>query len=168
MATKASAILIAIFLLTLPVLAGNVRPTVTPAAPTVARATPARTTVAAIPADVTEAATAESTEAALVGDPVRGQDIFEHGLNGAPACANCHNRANSGKVGFAVGPGLKEIGERAATRVEGLSAPAYIEQSIRTPSAFVVPGFQNFMYGKFAEDYTDQDIADLVAYLLTL
>jgi cytochrome c2 len=168
MATKASAILIAVFLLTLPVLAGNARPTVTPASSSAAQATAEATPEATAVILTPESATSESTEAALVGDPARGQDIFEHGLNGAPACVNCHNRANSGKVGFAIGPGLKTISERAAVRVEGLTAPEYIEQSIRTPSAFVVPGFQNIMYNKFAHDYSDQDIADLVAYLLTL
>ncbi len=138
-------------------------------------ATAASTSAATATAEATTEATPEATvtassgtSAGLVGDAAHGQMIFEKGLNGAPACVNCHNRTTSGKVGFAIGPGLKGISDRATTRVDGLSAPEYIEQSIRSPGDYVVKGFQPIMYGQFAEKYSDQDIADLVAYLMTL
>lgn len=159
MATKVAAILLAVFLITLPVLAGHAATTPTPAPDRVVQA-----------GELTPEATAEATAAAgaLVGDPARGQQIFEHGLNGAPACVNCHNRAAAGRSGLAIGPGLLHISERAATRIEGMDAAAYIEDSIRQPGDFIVPGFSGIMYGLFAEKYSDQEIADVVAYLLTL
>ena len=163
MATKASAILIALFLLTLPVRAGRATgcPPAAPikAAQVLDEATPEAT------------ATAEATETGTLtgtGDPLRGQQLFQHGLNDAPACINCHNPAAAGKSGFAIGPGLLGIRERAATRIEGVNAAAYIEDSIRNPGDYVVSGFSAIMYGLFAEKYSDQDIADVVAYLMTL
>ena len=48
-----------------------------------------------------------------------------------------------------------------------MSAAEYVEDSIRHPGNYVVEGFSNIMYKDFARDYSDQDIADLVAYVLT-
>ncbi len=120
-------------------------------------------------AEATPEATPEATEAVmLIGDATRGDEIFHHGLNGAPACSNCHSTTASGKWSpLAIGPGLKGISERAATRVEGETAAEYVEDSIRHPNDYVVAGFTNVMYGEFEHDYSDQDIADLVAYVLT-
>ncbi len=127
--------------------------------------TPAGTTVAAL----TEEPTAEATEAALVGDPVRGDDIFRHGLDGAPPCITCHSPVVAGRgTMFAIGPGLKGISERGATRVEGFTAPEYIEDSIRHPAHYVVSGYNPIMPTIFGEQYSDQDVADLAAFLMTL
>jgi hypothetical protein len=56
----------------------------------------------------------------------------------------------------------------AATRVEGLSAEAYTRESIMRPAAFLVSGFPNVMYNQYAQRLTPQQMADLIAYLLTL
>ena len=166
MPTRFSAVLIAIFLLTVFVFMGR-----TTSAPDFALVTPASTENAAATPEVTEAATAEaaaaSTETALAGDPVRGKMIFEKGLNGAPACKSCHATA-PGYAMFALAPNLKGIADRAARRIPGMSAAQYIEDSIRYPSDFIVSGFHVSMYPDFDKDYTDQDIADLVAYLMML
>ena len=120
-------------------------------------------------AEVTESATAEVTPAVLVGDPVRGEDIFRHGLYGAPPCLTCHSPVIAGRGGaFSIGPGLKDVSERGATRIEGFTAPQYIEDSIRHPAHYVVIGFSPIMPTIFGEQYSDQDIADLVAFLMTL
>jgi cytochrome c2 len=109
------------------------------------------------------------TVAALVGDAERGKDIFKNGLGDAPACTACHAVSKGG--GFTVrlsGPNLQGLGERAGTRVEGLTAEEYLAQSILVPDAFVVDGYANIMFPGFAEHFSEQDTADLVAYLLTL
>ncbi len=173
MATKMSALLIALFILTVSILASGSNVLATPAAPAtpVAAATEA---TAEVTQEATEAATEEMTPdatdatLALVGDPVRGEDIFRHGLYDAPPCVSCHNPTASGRTGFSIGPGLKGVGERAATRIEGMTAPEYLEDSIRHPAHFLVPGYQPIMYSQFGEKYSDQDIADLIAFLLTL
>jgi cytochrome c2 len=98
-------------------------------------------------------------------DPARGEMIFRHGLNGAPPCVGCHALAAGG---FTLGPVLAGVNERAATRVEGLSADEYIHQSIVAPRAYLVPGYRDLMYPDYAEHLTEQDIADLIAFLHTL
>ena len=136
-------------------------------------ATAEATEVIAATAESTEAATAEATvessgsSAGVVGDPAHGQFIFEHGLNAAPACTNCHSRASKTPL-YALAPSLAGVSQRAATRIPGMTAPQYIEDSIRHPADYVVTGFHPIMYSKFAQDYSDQDIADLVAYVMTL
>lgn len=131
-----------------------------------------------LPAEATLEATAETTpEAAgdtrfpsqlLMGDATHGQFIFENGLNGAPACVNCHSVTAVGKVGFALGPGLRGIADIAATRIANFNAQLYIEDSIRFPNDYIAPGFRGIMYTDFAKNYSDQEIADLVAYLMSL
>lgn len=103
--------------------------------------------------------------AAVVGDPVHGEDIFRHGINAAPPCLTCHALAPGG---YSLGPVMQGFGERAGTRVEGLTADAYAHQSIVEPSAFLVSGFRNIMYPSYANDLTEQEIADLIAFLMTL
>jgi cytochrome c len=115
----------------------------------------------------TFAPTAEPTPAALVGDPVRGQQIFAQGVNGAPPCSSCHG-TSGGRNAFQLAPNMIGLDERAGQRVAGLSAEAYIHQSIVEPEAYLVPGFRPIMPPTFGETLTEQDIADLIAFLLTL
>lgn len=98
------------------------------------------------------------------GDAARGEILFHEGINGAPACSSCHH-TNSETL---VGPGLQGVSERASTRVEGLSAKEYILTSILQPANFVVSGFSNLMYTGYHSKLSSQNLADLIAYLLTL
>jgi hypothetical protein len=68
-----------------------------------------------------------------------------------------------------VGPTWHNLAETAATRVEGQSAEEYLYLSIVKPNAFVVEGYlPNIMLQTYDALLSDQDLADLVAYLLTL
>lgn len=98
------------------------------------------------------------------GDAVRGETLFHQSNNGTPACSSCH-RTDSETL---VGPGMAGFAERGATRVEGLSAGEYAFESIRHPSRFVVSGFGNLMYAGYSGKLSNQELADLIAYLLTL
>jgi cytochrome c2 len=98
------------------------------------------------------------------GDPARGETIFEDGKNNATACKTCHNTGDVKQTG----PGLAGFGERASERVDGESAAEYAYHSILRPSRHVVTGFSNVMPSDYEEKLTPQDIADLIAYLLTL
>lgn len=106
----------------------------------------------------------------ITGDPARGAEIFHKGVNGAPACACCHStsRASFTRGGISVAPNLHGLSQRAGGRIEGLSAEQYLFNSVTNPSGFVVDGFQNVMYGRYAEQLSKQDLADLLAYLMTL
>jgi mono/diheme cytochrome c family protein len=94
-------------------------------------------------------------------DPVaRGQVVFEQ--NG---CGGCHT-IESLSAG-AVGPNLTQIGEVAATRIEGVSAEDYILKSITDPSAYIVEGYEDLMLKTYADTLNQQAVDDLTAFLLT-
>ncbi|MBA3870048.1 MAG: cytochrome c [Anaerolineae bacterium] len=98
------------------------------------------------------------------GDTTRGAALFSQAINGAPSCSTCHTLDGS----TLVGPSLKGFAAVASTRVEGMSAADYAHTSIVQPTAYLVSGFANLMYGQYAQQLTPQQTADLVAYLLTL
>ena len=112
--------------------------------------------------------TSQTTVSYVVGDPERGAELFQIGANdAAPPCATCH-QVVSGGFGFTLGPNLEGIQTRAATRIAGMSAEQYIEDSILHPDHHVVPGFRVSMYANYADHLSAQAVADLVAYLMTL
>ncbi|HEY63384.1 MAG TPA: cytochrome C, partial [Caldilineae bacterium] len=49
---------------------------------------------------------------------------------------------------------------------EGFSAEDYIRESILSPKAFVVEGFQPLMPQNYGEQLSQQELDDLVAFLL--
>jgi len=91
---------------------------------------------------------------AAAGDPAAGEALF------AEACAGCHG-AEPG-----AGPALPGMGERAATRVEGMTAAEYLHESIVDPGAYLVEGYQDIMPPTYGDQYSEAELADLVAYLL--
>jgi mono/diheme cytochrome c family protein len=119
---------------------------------------------------VTCAACAGSTtgsptaDASITGDTTRGAALFTQSVNGAPSCSTCHTLDGS----TLVGPSLKGFAAVASTRVAGMSAADYAHNSVMQPASYIVSGFPNLMYGQYAQQLSPQQIADLVAYLLTL
>ena len=106
--------------------------------------------------------------ASEVGDAEQGETLFRQGKGTeVPPCITCH-RVTEGGSGFALGPNLTEIATTAATRVDGVEAEDYIRKSITDPESFVVPGFSVQMYTGYGESLSDGEIADLVAFLLSL
>lgn len=92
----------------------------------------------------------------------RGQVVFFQA-----GCVACHTI--TGISSGTIGPNLDGVASRAETRVSGLTAEEYIHQSIVEPSAFVVPGFgDGIMPQNFAELLTEEQINDLVAFLLSI
>lgn len=107
---------------------------------------------------------AESAGPLPPGDDARGEELFNQSVNGAPACATCHLLDGTTRVG----PGLQGFAAAAPTRQENMSAEEYAYTSITRPAAYLVSGFSNLMYNQYAQHLTPQQIADLIAYLLTL
>ncbi len=103
----------------------------------------------------------------LGGDPDQGKRIFYEATTGTNAgCRICHSLEPGVVI---VGPSLAGIATHAATRVPGLSAEEYLRQSILQPNAYVVEGFpSNQMPQNYAEVLTEEQIEDLIAFLLTL
>src|SRR5688572_18026523 len=108
-------------------------------------------------------------------DPVAlGEDVFR---TASPACNACHSLAPGANM---AGPTLAGVGTRAqqiltskdykgkAKNVEG-----YISESIRDPSAHIVPGAMysangvSFMPDTYGNDLAPEQVAQLAAYLAT-
>jgi hypothetical protein len=103
----------------------------------------------------------------FTGDAVNGEILFNTFQPDAGfACATCHRADSEDRL---IGPGLLNIGKRAADRVEGQGALEYIRTSIINPGAYVVETFPDgLMPQNWAEIYAKVEINDIIAYLLTL
>jgi mono/diheme cytochrome c family protein len=106
-------------------------------------------------------AIAAAGDTAIAGDAERGRSLFY-----AKGCVTCHTRAGlEARAIGEVGPDLTGLAARAGERRPGMSARAYVAESLRSPSAYVVPG-----YGAHARmpdlGLGDAEIASLVAFLL--
>ena len=81
-----------------------------------------------------------------------GRAVFE-----AKGCVVCHEQAQ-------VGPDLTGLGARAADRVDGLNAEAYIRQSVREPQAYIAPGGQGAQMP--ALNISNNELTVLTQYLM--
>ena len=103
----------------------------------------------------------------LAGDFENGRIIYELGPEGVfeVYCSNCHTM--DGHEDYA--PNIKGSAERAANRVPGMSAEEYLYESIVDPEAYFVEAEWKGhpMPTTYGELYGDQDIADLIAFLMS-
>ncbi len=148
-------------------------PTATPLPPT-ATPTPEPTLTPTPPPTATPAPTATPVLSPIdrlvaMRDAEKGAALFvtfQETAGSGYSCSNCH-LADSEKTNL--GPGLLNIKDRALTRVEGQTAAEYIYESIVDPMAYLVEDFDpELMPRNWSEIYSDLEIFDIVAYLLTL
>lgn len=93
-------------------------------------------------------------------DAGRGQALFK------TFCSTCHAVRGDRVV---VGPSLDGVARRAATRIPGFTAEAYLEDSILNPDHYIVEGYvPGSMQQNFDRQLTSEEVNYLVAYLLTL
>ncbi|HRE48002.1 MAG TPA: hypothetical protein PLD47_09780 [Aggregatilineales bacterium] len=160
-------------------------PTVVRQRPTL---TPTMTLIAASPtlAPPTEAPTAQPTRAA---NAEAGKALFINHINGdelIPTCLSCHiiESVSEEEALVKVGPamiawkGEPAIAIRARTRVASQTPTQYLRLSILAPNDHLVPnvegrapyglGEQSLMYQDYAAVLTEEQVNDLVAYLLTI
>ena len=97
------------------------------------------------------------------GDPAQGAILYEQAINGTPACTACHIEGASAAPYITAG-----YADLAATRVEGESAREYSFWAIAEPGRHIVEGYGNAMYNQYDENLTPEQIADLIAYMLSL
>lgn len=107
------------------------------------------------------------------GDPVAGETLFlqtmEQTSGRGPRCISCHAVDNNDQPN--VGPGLAGIASVAAERVPDQSAAEYLCRAIVLPQEYVVEGYPEdlrLMPITYGEYLTQEQINDLVAYMLTL
>lgn len=89
-------------------------------------------------------------------------------------CAACHILAPVGPA-WAASADLPGIGERGAQRIadpaytgSAESAEQYILESIVQSGVFIVPNYANVMPNNYGTTLGKQDVADLIAYMLTI
>jgi nitric oxide reductase subunit C len=120
-------------------------------------------------------ATAPPTAPGLEADEARGEELYR---TTPPGCFACHSTSPGVKL---AGPSLAGIATRAAERVQSpeytgdaKDAAGYIRESIVAPNAHIIedPMFaangQSFMPATLGQDLSDEQLHQLVAYLLTL
>lgn len=105
------------------------------------------------------------------GDAERGRQLFAGEVEpfGAslPTCVSCHP-VTAGERG-AIGTNLSNIGNRAAVTVPGQAAEEYLRLAILEPDAYLAGGFQEGIhYREYDAVLSDQQVADLIAYMQTL
>lgn len=100
------------------------------------------------------------------GDAANGELLFNGKGPIVYPCASCHALAKDVKI---VGPSLFGMATTAATRKAGYDATKYIHESIVLPNDYIVEGFASpsAMPITFAQQMTKQDLADIIAFLLT-
>jgi hypothetical protein len=146
-------------------------PTETPA-PT-ATPTPLPPTATPLP-PTPEPASDPIAVALAAGSPANGQAVFQaqHALpdGSAWACQSCHSVDPSGLR--LIGPGLWNIANRSYLNEVGQTAPEYIRNSILHPQDYIAPAdgpaWALNMPGGWDVVLSEQELNDLVAYLLTL
>lgn len=98
------------------------------------------------------------------GNVADGKKVFNQ--IASPPCSSCHSIESGVTL---VGPSLANIGSSASTIESGVSAEAYLKQSIVDPNAYVTSGFSaNIMPANYGTQLTEQQINDVAAYLMSL
>ena len=101
-----------------------------------------------------------------IGNAANGKQLFNTFQPAAGiSCSTCHRVDSEERL---VGPGLLNVGIRAETRVTGLGVVDYLRQSIVQPSAYVVAGYPDIMPKNWGRVFSEQQLNDIIAYLLTL
>jgi mono/diheme cytochrome c family protein len=115
--------------------------------------------------------------AIAAGNPEQGAQIFQTSYDtpsGPWMCNSCHS-VDASQVRL-VGPGLWGLAERGEQRIAetgDATIPEYISTSIANPQDYIVPADEGGPYPEnlmphYADVFSEQEINDLVAYILTL
>ena len=137
--------------------------------------TPAPTEVPPTPEAAAPTSLAElSEEAIYAGLPTEIASFFPDGVDAetgeqialTSGCTACHSLLPNV---VQVGPSWYGAADHAVSRVPGQSPALYLYTSIIQPNEYVVPEFQpNLMPAIYDQILTDEQIANIIAYLLTL
>jgi mono/diheme cytochrome c family protein len=116
-------------------------------------------------------------DAVSAGDVAAGEAAFNLARSmpdgSVWACAQCHSISEDELR--LIGPGLWNVAVRAETRVEGEDTLTYLYNSIIHPNDYIVPPDangapypENLMPQAYADVLTEDELANVIAYLQTL
>ncbi len=114
----------------------------------------------------------DSVSALPPGDAQRGRALFfQASIRDTSGCVQCHSLARYQVI---VGPSLWGVSTRAGRIIQSPSyrgtansAEQYLRESITKPNANVEPGFAHSVMPDWLTVLDEQQIQDLVAYLMT-
>jgi hypothetical protein len=92
-------------------------------------------------------------------DPANGDALLTR-----YGCVACHRNAS---VESGIAPAFVGLAARAAERRPPMPADAYIYESITRPGVFIVEDYANSMIQNYARQIPDDDLGDIIAFLLT-
>lgn len=90
-------------------------------------------------------------------DPQRGPELLDF-----YACMSCHAAGME-----RIAPSFEGLADHAAERRPPLQAAAYIYEAIVDPAAYVLEGYNNLMPANYDVRLSDEELGDILAYLLT-
>jgi mono/diheme cytochrome c family protein len=100
-----------------------------------------------------------TTQASVpAGDAKAGVTLFK-----AQGCDGCHVFTPAGSNGK-IGPDLDKLAQYAKQANES-SLATFTFDSIKSPDAYIQPGYKGGLMPNFGQTLSDKQIADLVAYL---
>lgn len=103
------------------------------------------------------------------GSPEAGEALFNEMLiDTNPGCATCHSLEPDVVL---VGPSMAAFAHEAEKEGEelGMTAEEFVRESILDPNAIVPEGYpENTMPSNWGEILTEEQVDDLVAYLMSL
>jgi mono/diheme cytochrome c family protein len=95
------------------------------------------------------------------GDPTNGQALYNSPTLG---CVGCHLAGLVAPATAGTWTRVQEV-RLQDPQFEGYTGEHYLVESILHPSDYIVPGFSDLMPKNFGDKLTQQDLADLVAFL---
>jgi cytochrome c oxidase subunit II len=107
------------------------------------------------------------TPTPTASQPLTGAALGEQLFTETYGCTGCH-ALQAGDTAGRPGPPLIGMARTAATRVDDLSAEGYLRQSVLDPWAYIVPGYEDASPMPVYDYLNEQEVAALVAYMLTL
>jgi cytochrome c oxidase subunit 2 len=127
--------------------------------------------VASCAGNATDTTVSSTTILESVGDSERGRDIWATGggVLSKPGCVHCHSIDGSEHTDNVtrLAPSWLGTSQLAAERVPGQSAEEYLRESIMSPGAFIVDGYEDRMLS-FRYALNDDDLESLIAFILQL
>ena len=110
------------------------------------------------------------------GEPTRGEALFRQTVIGKkpePGCITCHSLAPGVVL---VGPALAGVATRSVETIQqptytgqATNVADYLQESMMAPNTYIAAGFTpDLMRPTVATELSPQEVADLVAFLLTL